>query len=387
VIVLDTNMLDSANFPAGSLLTMLERLAAHHQRPLAVPEMVRIEHLAHHRRDVEEALKTARSALGTLNGAFGTDLGQPLIGLTADDATNLRSQAVAGRFTILPIPPGAAEEALVREANRRPPAERQWRDDKGHRVKARGARDAVIWLTLLEAAKTAEGPIWFFSEDKDFADKDDWHPSLRAEAAEVLGERASHLQLVQGGFPALLKRLAAPADMRDADVELLLRDAAVADAVRNMVAGPLLFFDLSSRLPRGSGVLTSSATTELAFDKRMDRPQAYKVDDVLWVTGRIQWAGHKEYTQIQGGDVITEVTATVPGVVLPSWNASVDFTFTTTVILRLNAADPHQIQGLHVLATSPFVIERPPQVNVSANDTATGSDDGALSQTEEGDRP
>ncbi|WP_042372991.1 PIN domain-containing protein [Streptacidiphilus neutrinimicus] len=298
MIVLDTNMLDAANFPNGSLLLMLRTLAGHKNHVLAVPEMVRIEHVAHHRRDVAEALRAARQSLDMLGIAFGRDLGSPLLDLTADEAAALRSDALE-TFEILPIPPGAAEAALTREANRQPPAERVWRDGTGKRVKARGARDAVIWLTLLETARSRDEPVWFLSEDKDFAVGTGWDPDLWAEAVAALGEKASNLKLVQGGFAGLLAQLADPSEMSVADLEPLLRSEAVRDAVTNKITGPLVLNRLARFLPHGPET-AHAEVTRVAFDKRLDRPHAYRVGDQVWVTGRARWTGRKEYASVQG---------------------------------------------------------------------------------------
>ncbi|MFE3865760.1 hypothetical protein ACFXPT_35865 [Streptomyces goshikiensis] len=105
-------------------------------------------------------------------------------------------------FTILPTPPGAAEEALRREAHRMAPVEQVWTDGK-NKVKARGARDTAIWLTLLAAAET-EHEIWFLSYDKDFGSANGFHPALSEEARTRLGESPERLRLIHQGIQQLL---------------------------------------------------------------------------------------------------------------------------------------------------------------------------------------
>ncbi|WKX69407.1 hypothetical protein [Streptomyces sp. XD-27] len=74
MIVLDTNQLEHVAFPHGAVLGMLRKIAELQQQSLAIPEMVVVEHVAHYRHRVEQALTTARKALATLDKAFDQDL-------------------------------------------------------------------------------------------------------------------------------------------------------------------------------------------------------------------------------------------------------------------------------------------------------------------------
>jgi hypothetical protein len=125
-------------------------------------------------------------------------------------------------------------------------------------------------------------------------------------------------------------------------------------------------------VPRGHGALTSEAATEIAFDKRMDKPQAYTIAGEVWVTGRIRWSGHKAYAQLQGDDMITHVVrSSMP---LPAWNAAVDFAFTSTVLLKLDREQ--KIREVLPLTLTPFVVSHA-RMNVASHDSVTAVEDAA----------
>lgn len=65
----------------------------------------------------------------------------------------IRREAIEEGFKILPTPADAEHDALIREIHRVRPANPEWNDEKG----GSGARDAVIWLTVLAAAKADGG--------------------------------------------------------------------------------------------------------------------------------------------------------------------------------------------------------------------------------------
>jgi len=69
VIILDTNQLEYIQPPDGPLVAMLRTLSTQTGHALCLPEIAMEEHLAHYRRDVEEAdrkLRTAEAELKAL---------------------------------------------------------------------------------------------------------------------------------------------------------------------------------------------------------------------------------------------------------------------------------------------------------------------------------
>jgi len=325
VIVLDTNQLRHAAFPHGAVLGMLRKIAKLGGHTLALPEMVVIEHVAHQRHEIEKSLTAARKALTTLGKAFGQNLTERVEDLSAEDATGKLQAALEDSFTVLPTPPGAANEALAREANRRPPAEQVWEDSDGKPVKARGARDAVIWLTLLEAASQANEEIWFVSQDRDFGNdsKSDFHGALRDEAQSTLGNNAERLRLLSGGIDQLLGELATPTKAPE-NLASMLKSSVVAYAVHLAMGGPDLFLGLLPTLPVGvGGALTSQS---IALDEsRVIKSRTYQVDDRIWVSAQLACLAHKSYhySTVEGAGVFSTSTT------------KVTFRFEATILLEI----------------------------------------------------
>ncbi|MFE2823469.1 PIN domain-containing protein [Streptomyces sp. NPDC059271] len=290
MIALDTNQLRHAAFPHGPILGMLRKIAEVHQRALVLPEMVAVEHVAHHKHDIEQALGAARRALTVLEGTFGQDLVSSLGSLTGHDAAEMRRQQLESVFQILPTPAGAAEEALRREANRLPPAEQTWSTNDGKPVKARGARDSVIWLTLLAAAKATGHDLWFVSQDQDFG-KDDFHPALRQEARARLVGDDQRLRLLSGGVDQLLSELADPGTVPQ-DLPKSLQSPVVAHAVNIAIKNANLFMGLLPPRPAGTDWLSSGITLE---ELTVKRSKAYTVGDALWVSAHVHCRAAKIY--------------------------------------------------------------------------------------------
>ncbi|MET8102261.1 PIN domain-containing protein [Streptomyces sp. NPDC005236] len=292
MIVLDTNQLRHAAFPHGPILGMLRKIAEVHDRELALPEMVVVEHVAHHRHDVEEALSAARRALTTVGGAFGQDLTSSLEPFTGPAAADMRREHLESVFTILPSPPGAADEALRREANRLPPAEQVWSTSDGKPVKARGARDTAIWLALLAMASVVDHDVWFVTQDADFG-KDDFHPALRAEARTRLGGNDERLRLLNGGVDQLLNELAEPAMVPDDLQSRLQSSPVVAHALNIKINSANLFMGLLPPRPAGSEGFASAGI--VLDDLAVRRSKAYTVGEALWVSAHVHCLADKVY--------------------------------------------------------------------------------------------
>jgi hypothetical protein len=122
---------------------MLQKVAEQTDHELMLPEMVVEEYLSHYRRDVEVATKKAKDAFNDLRRQYPSWRGlAPSFGNVAEEAEGSRRDELEQIFRIHPTPAGAWQEALIREARRRPPAKTSW-DGPGS-----GARDVVIWPLL-----------------------------------------------------------------------------------------------------------------------------------------------------------------------------------------------------------------------------------------------
>ncbi|MFF4647710.1 PIN domain-containing protein [Streptomyces sp. NPDC001389] len=291
MIVLDTNQFSKTFFPHGLALGMIRKIAAFQGRALAIPEMVATELVAHHQHEVETNLKTARTALGALSSAFDQDLLDPVRYLSVDEAVALYRSALERVFTILPTPPGAAEEALRREAHRMPPAEQVWTDGK-NKVKARGARDTAIWLTLLTAAENQK-ELWFLSYDKDFGSAEGFHPALADEAQSRLGESPLRLRLMHSGIKQLLEELAEPVPVPAEEVDRVMRGASVRQAVFDHPQGVSAIVMLAP-LNLQNGSFSTSDVPNLRVDQVMET-KAYQVGDRIWFSARLRWHGEETH--------------------------------------------------------------------------------------------
>lgn len=343
MIVLDTNQLRHATFPHGAVLGMLRKIAEIGGHTLALPQMVVIEHVARHRHEIEQAVTSARKALATLGKAFEEDLTNRVADLSEEEAAQKRRTELEDSFTLLPTPPGAADEALAREANRRPPAERVWEDHEGKPVKAHGARDVLIWLTILEAACQTGEDIWFVSMDRDFGneDKSDFHDALCDEAHARLGENADRLRLLSGGIDQLLKELATPTKAPK-DLENLLKSNLVAYAVHIAMAGPNLFMAL---LPIASGTAHGFLSQGLTLNEsRVLRSKTYQVDDRIWVSAQLACRATKtfHYSVPQAPDVFSPRLT------------KVNFRFEATVLMDLENGKAHSAE---VVSHGPITVE------------------------------
>ncbi|WP_329449353.1 PIN domain-containing protein (plasmid) [Streptomyces sp. NBC_01426] len=333
MIVLDTNQLKHVAFPHGAVLGMLRKIAALHDRQLALPEMVAIEHVAHHRHETDLALISAGKALSVLGKTFDRDLSGAVTGLQLDDAARHRRASLEGVFAILPTPAGAADEALRREANRMPPAQQQWHDSKGNELAARGARDVAIWLTLLETASRTEEEIWFVTLDQDFG-KDDFHVSLREEATRVLGARAGQLRLVDGGIDQLLRELATKV-ATPPDLESLLNSPVANHAVVISQVGGLTAQLLHHVIPMHAAI---HASTFHLSPHEIKRSSAYAVGDSTWVSVQLIWRGFRVLHSSDSDG--------------PDWDHPARMSIETTILLEVQGGMVHSAE---VMASAPPV--------------------------------
>ncbi|MFJ2598744.1 PIN domain-containing protein [Streptomyces erythrochromogenes] len=342
MIVLDTNQLKHASFPHGAVMGMLRKIAALHGRQLALTEMTVIEHVAHHQHDTESDLNAARKALTALGKSFGQDLASAIDGLTPGRAADQRRTALEGVFEVLPTPAGAAGEALRREANRIPPAEQRWTDAQHTEVKARGARDVAIWLTLLDAASRLDGDIWFVTLDQDFG-RTDFHPVLRNEARDRLGDGCSRLRLLPGGIDELLRELATPTSP-PADLAGLLDSPVAFHAVIVALNNEGLLLQLMRHVAPAIPVASGSLHIH---PERIKRSSAYTVGDSTWVSAQVDWQGF-QVLHGYGGEA-------------PMWDRTANFRIETTVLLEIHDG---LLRSAEVTSATPIttVVVGPPQI-------------------------
>lgn len=339
MIVLDTNQLEHVAFPHGAVLGMLRKIAELQQQSLAIPEMVVVEHIAHYRHRVEQALTTARKALATLDKAFDQDLLSHVEGLSVDAAAEKQQAALGKSFKILPTPSGAAEEALRREANRIAPSEQVWEVGNGKPMKARGARDVTIWLTLLECARSTDAPVWFVSQDGDFG-KDDFHAVLREEAERELGSGAGRLRLLHRGIDQLLRELAEPTQ-KPAELARILKGPVVAYAVHIALTEADVFARLLPRIPRDPNYTAIPYGSVALGSHDVKRTETYQVGDRLWVSAQLRWQAAANFERFMQPSAPRSLT---PGI---------EFSFDATVLLEIENGEPRSAE---VVSLGPLTV-------------------------------
>ncbi|MFZ3551724.1 PIN domain-containing protein [Streptomyces sp. 4.24] len=343
MIVLDTNQLKHAAFPHGAILGMLRKIADLHGRTLALPEMVAIEHVAHYQHEIEQQHTQALRALRALGKAFDTDFSQEVRKHTPADAATARRAALEKVFTVLPTPKGAAKEALRREANRQPPAEQTWSTSNGE-VPARGARDVVIWLTVLDAAREGNGPVWLLTQDSDFRGSgadEDFHPALRSEADATLANQAGSLRLLPGGIQQLLGELAEEVTPVPGALEGFLRHPDVVGAVINeLIDGPVI----QTTVPQVDDVLFHSLGTRLFVDK-VARTKAYRVGENTWISAQVRWKITRGYQPLWRSD-------------LPP--SDIEFVFDTTLLVQTDGTEVLAAEVAATTAAQEVLYQLPP---------------------------
>jgi hypothetical protein len=312
VFVLDTNQLDTLGGPHSPLLAILQRVASAHDTQLAIPDMVLTEHLAHHRRDVGKQLGAIRAALRELDKLdAGADLTLP----TVEPSIDRRREEMHERFVVLPAPHGAAQEALEREAFRRRPADVTW-DKKGA-----GARDVVIWLTVLDAmARDDCDGIVFVSADGDFTNSaGDVHPELRD---EIIGRGLDPGQLtICRGVPALLEEYAEKVEIPSESDLLDWSKWDIEQTVESVVRHGGLEVVRSWRDNVGDALKVTVEPRETRM-RQQGRCYAYRFDAETWVSAPCTWSGEFDLTISASSDAAVTVVHSQP----------VRFTFSGTLL-------------------------------------------------------
>ena len=224
MIILDTNVLPNGPAAGSVVFPVLQVVASNAGQRLAVPRIVVDESCERLRRELLDAYEQIVRGTETVSKYLGASSSHPR---PVDDLVvpNWR-EYLARLFVVLEPPDGAFEEALLREVQRKPPT----RD-------GRGARDALIWLTVLDHLQRDETPTYFVSNNgKDFG-KDGLLPELRAEIPD--GSTLNYCTSIVD----LLDRLATPSPqpLRRADIE---EAGPVHEAIRSGLTGPGYFFQL-----------------------------------------------------------------------------------------------------------------------------------------------
>ncbi|MGW0647477.1 PIN domain-containing protein [Streptomyces umbrinus] len=214
MIIIDTCVLTRQPWDSP-LWELLSAVKASGTQSIAIPEMVLMELLAQRERQYAEALNKAEAAHRNLHALQFSDRDAsehwPAVYSPATFVEKWE-EIYRHAFDILPLTHGAAVEALRREAFRIPPA-------KASGKSATGSRDAAIWMTVLEHAKTCGETIYFVSGNtNDFGKDGSFFPSMADEVAAASAS-VEYMQDVK----ELLNRFAEKRDLDHNDPALAAR--------------------------------------------------------------------------------------------------------------------------------------------------------------------
>jgi hypothetical protein len=175
---------------------VLVALARETGQELALPSLVLEEGVSARRREIEDAFSTLEASHKE-SRKFAAIPPLPELPVPGELAREY-GEELRRTFPIVPLPDGAAEEALRREAHRERPAR-----------SGAGARDVAIWMTAKDIHRATGGPTYFVSANtRDFAEAlDSLHPDLQREI-DSLGGEFSYCRSVA----EVLEKLAAPDD-------------------------------------------------------------------------------------------------------------------------------------------------------------------------------
>lgn len=178
LIVLDTNVLQEDFLMTSGRFRVLLEYAERTQATFLLPRIVVEELAANYRRELQRRVAAVTRAHEQLHGIHAASM-IPVVTVDIEAATTeyiLRTHArLRVRPTdVLDYAPGYLADVVRRAIDRRRPC-----SDKGEEI-----RDALLWLTTLDAAAVAGEPVFLISRNtaQFSADRSSLHPDLVAEA-------------------------------------------------------------------------------------------------------------------------------------------------------------------------------------------------------------
>ena len=322
MISLDTNQVLHKT-PDGALLRMLHKVAEQTGHDLVLPEMVVEEYLAHYRHDVQVAAKKARDAIDHLRRLFPSWHGQAPSFRSVDEmAETSRRNQLEEIFRIHPTPDGTRQEALLREAQRRPPAKTSWENPGS------GARDVVVWLTALDACHTSGAKTYFVTANSsDFGNEGSLRPELVQDLNDRLGGNA-HLFHYCPDIPTLMRELGIE-NARPPEDSGIGSATPVRMAIEAALTDGEVFFEFMQAIP-DLGLKFVGAfegVQDLRFERLQDKVEAYRIGESVWACARGRWAAWKDFSVVWKPEFVPSAQGR---------SVRVDFTVNATVVMQLD---------------------------------------------------
>jgi PIN domain len=324
VITLDTNQLRGKG-PDGALLHMLQKVAQQTGHELVLPEMVVEEYVAHYRHEVELAVKLVRDGVDELRRLIPRWSGEAaFVRAVEEDAERIRRDELGKLFRTHPTPSDAWREALVRESSRRPPAKTGWEEGKP----GGGARDVVIWLTILDACQSSRQETYFVSRNSsDFGKDGSLRPELARELHDRLGQDA-HLLQYCADVPMLMSRLGIE-NVPAPDAAAIGSAHSVLEAVGTALSGDDVPFEFLSGASYSvlNFVAGFKGAQDVRFRRLQGKVEAYRIDRDIWACARGSWEASANLWVLWKPELGPKTTGQ---------NVRVDFTVTATVVMQLD---------------------------------------------------
>jgi hypothetical protein len=227
VIIFDSSALFGLS-PDDPKFDLLRALKQSGQQQVSIPWMVQEELVAQRVLQHAEAHRAAASATRDLN-RLAPWLGEPgPKPFNRSQASDYWRQAYGRLFEIVETSGDIARQALLREANCEKPARGPDAKDKG------GARDAAIWLSVVEYLKSnPDKKVYFVTANtRDFGDGSEF-PGPMATDIEGLEDRLTLLT----SFDSVVSTFSTPIDIDEKHTEKDLASLLTSESAITLLAG------------------------------------------------------------------------------------------------------------------------------------------------------
>lgn len=263
-IYLDTNILPRKGPLRSASIDALLRIAREHGQEVAIPEIVLHESINARYDSVRAEIEKLRKALADASNFFEVP---PIYLPDIDEVVTKWEQSVRSLFRIIPDKPEHALESLRREARRVRPAS-----------KGRGARDSLIWLTIIYHAEPNRNEHFFVSQNTN--DFEGSETNLRSELLSEIHQLGVNLNYTSS-LDALLTQLAPSIDFS------VSHSDASSEEHKTQILYELLLNPVIDDLLDARGNETLNGL-KLELDSVVTH-HAYQVGDTLLVSAKTLW--------------------------------------------------------------------------------------------------
>jgi PIN domain len=335
VIIFDTSAVFGLS-PDDRKFDLLRALKQSGQQRVAIRWMVQEELVAHRVLAHEKAHAEAARAARDLNRAAPWLREPGPRAFNRDEASDYWCKAYARLFEIMDTSGDVARQALAREANCEKPAKGPDAKDKG------GARDAAIWLSVVEYLKDNpdEEVCFVTGNTHDFGDGSEFPAPMSDDVKGVEGR----LQVLTS-FDSVVSEFSTPLDIDEGDTERELAGRLTSDTALALLAGAVR--DLLAAQPglRGGNavqsflpeVVPAGGYPQVNWSTWVSEPKVilrrvrdaagHEIGEDTWYTATVDWI-LVGLASVPGGTVSTSLAPrgmTIPVRVACQWRTKLLF--------------------------------------------------------------